>query len=191
MAVIRAARKETMRKVPWLATAAFLCASAAPALAISTGTPAATAHARLERDIGVDLFKHGKYEQAAAYLEAALDEFPDDVGIMKYLASAHRMMARNRTGEAHNGELQLANSYYRRALDEDPNDKNVLEFLGELYLEMDDPDAAREKLKALDARCPKGCQQRDMLASSIAAYKPPASPVAQAKPEALEPNPTQ
>ncbi|HVZ92029.1 MAG TPA: tetratricopeptide repeat protein [Rhizomicrobium sp.] len=180
-----------MRKLIWAATTAFFCASATGALAISSGSPSAAAHARIERDIGVDLYKHGKYEQAAAYLAAALDEFPDDVGVLKYLATAHRMMAKTRTGEAHDGELQLANTYYRRALDEDPNDKDVLEFLGELYLEMDDPDAAREKLKALEARCPNGCQQRDMLASSIAAYKPAASPDAKTKPEALEPNSTQ
>ena len=179
-----------MRKLVWITSVAFLCVSALPALAISSGTPAAASHARIQRDIGIDLYNHGKYEQAIAYLDGALDEFPDDVGIMKYLAAAHRQLAESRVGEAHDGELRLANDYSRRALDEDPNDKNMLEFLGELYLEMDAPDAAREKLKAIEALCPNGCLQRRTLAAAIAAYKAPISPAAETQPEALEPSPT-
>ncbi|HWA02588.1 MAG TPA: hypothetical protein VG819_03570 [Rhizomicrobium sp.] len=159
------------------AAAAALLSSSAPALAIASGSWPAMAQARREFDIGVDLVNHGAYAQATPHLEAALNEFPDDTDILNYLGFVHRLAARQMTGTAREGELRLASTYYRRALDSAPSRKAFLEFMGEIYLDMNNVPAAREKLKALDSECPEGCAERDMLARSISTYVPPPPPV--------------
>jgi tetratricopeptide (TPR) repeat protein len=171
--------------------AVFWLASAAPAFAIDFADPDGDIRARNEFNIGVDLVQHGKYEIAARHLEAALEKFPDDISILKYLAFIHLTIARHRVGTAYAGEVQLANTYYTRALDIDPDDRNLLEYMGEFYLELNDPDSAREKMAALERRCPKGCPQADALAHSIANYAPPPPPLphaATASPEPLAPD---
>jgi len=161
----------------------------APVLALDFANPGGEAHARNQLDIGVDLVQHGKYVDATPHLEAALQEFPDDIDILKYLGFAHRMIARERVGTAHTGEIRLANAYYIRALDIDPDNKDFLEYMGELYLEMDDPAGARAKMAALERRCPQGCAQRDALAHAIADYTPP-PPAAVPAPGSLTPDVT-
>ena len=104
-------------------------------------------------EIGTDLLAHRqKYLDATPHLETALQQFPDDTDILKYLGFAHRMIARQYSGTSHAGELRLSNTYYRRALDVDPNRRDFLEYMGELYLEMNDVAAAKEKLAALERR---------------------------------------
>jgi len=150
---------------------------ASPALAIDFAGPQGDRRARVEFQIGVDLVQHQKFDEATAHLDVALAQFPDDTDILKYLGFAHRMIAKNREGTSHDSELRLANAYYIRALDIDPRNREFLEYMGELYLEMDDPAAADAKLAALTRHCPNGCQERDALATAIAAYKPPPPPV--------------
>ncbi len=172
-----------MRKtVPLAIAVSALLVSAIPASAMTSDSPSAWTHARNELDIGVDLIQHGKIEESLVHLDAALDQYPKDTDILKYLGYAHRMLAKHRTGTARDTELRLADDYYRRALDIDPNAKDFLEYMGEVYLQMDDLAAARGKLTALDGLCPAGCAQRDALAQAIAAYSPP--PVAKDLPSA-------
>lgn len=164
-----------MRRISAIVIAAGLLAST-PVLAINFADPSGDTHARHEFNVGVDLIRHERYVEATPHLEAALQQFPEDVSILKYLGFAHRMIAKDRTGTAHGGEIRLANAYYGRALDIDPNDRDFLEYMGELYLEMDDPAAARDKLAALEEHCPQGCAQRQTLAHAIAEYRPPVAP---------------
>lgn len=161
-----------------------------PALAINFADPNGDKHARIEFDIGVDLVKHQKFIDATPHLDAALQQFPDDTDILKYEGFAHRMIAKSYTGAAHDSELRLANTYYHRALDIDPDRKDFLEFMGELYLEMDDPQAARAKLAALVQQCPNGCAEHDRLAASLAVYRK-RPPIAVSTPNALAPTPTE
>jgi tetratricopeptide (TPR) repeat protein len=168
-----------MRASLTIAIAIWLAGSV-PAFAIDFADPSGDRHARNEFEIGVDLVRNGKYVDATPHLEIALTKFPDDVSILKYLGFAHRMIAKDRTGTSHAGELRLAGEYYMRALDEDPDNRDFLQYMGELYLEMDDPAAAHAKMAALEHRCPEGCAQRDALAHAIADYVPP-------KPDAVPP----
>ena len=177
-----------MGKIFSLALAALL-ATATSALAIDFASPGAERHARTEFDIGVDLVNHQKFADATAHLEIALQHFPDDTDILRYLGYAHRMIARERTGTAHDSELRLSNDYYHSALEVDPDQKDFIEYMGELYLEMGDPSAARAKLAELERHCADGCVERDELAASIAAYKP-RPPVATEEQGALAPSPT-
>lgn len=177
-----------MRKTLLFATVMWLAGSM-PALAIDFADPSGDTHARNELEIGVDLVRNGRYVDATPHLEAALTKFPDDISILKYLGFAHSMIAKDRVGTAHDGELRLAGAYYGRALDIDPDNRDFLQYMGELYLEMDDPEAAHAKMAALERRCPKGCAQRDALAHAIADYVPP-KPGAVPPPGSLAPDVT-
>ncbi|MEI9931397.1 MAG: hypothetical protein WDM89_12855 [Rhizomicrobium sp.] len=178
-----------MCKTLLLSTITVFLFAASSAWAIDFASPGAERHANLEFDVGVDLVNHQKFEDATAHLEIALQHFPNDTDILRYLGYAHRMIAREREGTSHDSELRLSNDYYRRALEADPDRKDFLEYMGEMYLEMDDPAAARAKLAELERRCPNGCVERDDLAASIAAYKP-VPPVAREEQGALAPSPT-
>jgi tetratricopeptide (TPR) repeat protein len=178
-----------MQRSVILAAAALLVACV-PAAAIDFASPGADIRARNEFAIGVDLVNHQKYLDATPHLETALEQFPDDTDILKYLGFAHRMIARQYSGTSHAGELRLSNTYYRRALDVDPDRKDFLEYMGELYLEMDDVTAAKEKLVALEKHCPNGCAEHDTLAAAIAAYRPPPPDTVPA-PGELAPTPTE
>lgn len=178
-----------MRKMLYLAIPALLTIGA-PAHAIDFADPSGDRRARLEFDIGVDLVNHQKYVEAMPHLEAALQKFPDDVDILRYLGFSHRIIAKDRVGTAHDAEVRLANAYYKRALDVDPNRKEFLQYMGELYLEMDDPVSAHMKLDELRRRCPEGCRARDELAAAIAFYTPPPSPTVE-QPAALPPTPAE
>ncbi len=161
-----------------------------PSFALDLANAGAETRAHLEFEIGVDLVDHQKYLDATPHLETALKEFPDDTDILKYLGFSHRMIARNRTGTAHDAEIRIATTYYHRALDIEPNREDFLEFMGELYLEMDDPLAASAKLAELERRCAQGCVQYDELAASIASYRS-ATPGQITTPGQLGPAPTE
>jgi Tfp pilus assembly protein PilF len=169
-----------MRKFLLLVFPAIL-ASSTPAFAIDFADPSGDRQARLEFDIGVDLVNHQKYAQSTSHLEAALQKFPDDVDILRYLAFAHRRIAKTCVGTAHDAEIRLANAYYRRALDVEPSRTEFLEYMGEMYLEMDDLPSARIKLEEINRRCSEGCRARDDLAAAIAFYQSQPAPNGQSE----------
>jgi len=143
---------------------------AGPAEAIRGDSPADWAHARDAYSIGVNLVQHQKIVEAIPYLDAALNQYPDDVDLLVYLSYAHRRIAEQRTGTAHDTELRMAEDYYRRVLDIDSDPRDLQVFLGELYLDIHDPKAAEAELKVLEGLCPDGCKQRDRLTASLARY---------------------
>jgi len=143
---------------------------ASPAEAIRGDSPADAAHARNAYSVGVDLVQHQKIVEAIPYLDVALNQYPDDVDLLVYLSYAHRRLAEQRTGTAHETELRMAEDYYRRVLDIDSDPRDLQVFLGEKYLDIHDPKAAEEELKVLEGLCPEGCRQRDRLTASLARY---------------------
>ena len=158
------------RRIYMTVVAAALLAS--PAQAIRGYSPADWDHARNAYSIGVDLIHHQKIVEALPYLEAALNQYPDDVDLLVYLSYAHRRVAELRTGTSHATELRMAEDYYRRVLEIDSDPRDLQVYLGEFYLDLHDPKAAAEQLKVLEGLCPEGCKQRDMLSASLAHYTP-------------------
>jgi cytochrome c-type biogenesis protein CcmH/NrfG len=124
--------------------------------------------------VAVRLIKHEKYSEAIPHLELALANKPHSADILNYLGYTHRML----------GDYPSSLDFYKRALAIDPDHKGVHEYLGELYLQMHDMTSAQAELTTLAGLCPSGCDERDMLTKSIAAYVPPAgaTPVAAATP---------
>lgn len=70
------------------------------------------------------------------------------------------------------GDLKQAATYYGKALDFDPSFKPAIEYQGELFLQMNDLAKAKANLAKLATLCPSGCEEKDDLEKSIAAYVP-------------------
>ena len=70
------------------------------------------------------------------------------------------------------GDYKNALTYYKKALDFDPEHKGAHEYLGELYVESDQLDKAKEHLTILVRLCPQGCEEREDLEKAIAAATP-------------------
>lgn len=73
------------------------------------------------------------------------------------------------------GDPKQAYTFYRKALDFDPEHKGALEYLGELYVETEQVDKARENVVLLKKLCPGGCEELADLEQAIASASPRAS----------------
>lgn len=128
------------------------------------------------------LIKHEQYADAIPHLEKALAKHPHDADVFNYLGYTHRMVGVGEAAPARDNDFKLSLAYYQQALAIDPNHKGVHEYLGELFLQMNDLNAAHHEMNELVILCPDGCDERDTLNKAIAAYVPPASPAVAAAP---------
>lgn len=67
------------------------------------------------------------------------------------------------------GDYKQALTYYQKALDFDPNHKSAREYLGELFLETNQPEKARDQHAILVRLCPDGCEEREDLEQAMTA----------------------
>ena len=58
------------------------------------------------------------------------------------------------------GDYATSLAYYTKALELEPGHKAAREYLGELFLETDKLDLAKDQLAALERLCPAGCEER-------------------------------
>jgi len=65
------------------------------------------------------------------------------------------------------GDFQTSYTYYQKALDYDPDHKSAHEYIGELYLETNRPEKAREHHAILVKLCPSGCEEREDLEQAM------------------------
>lgn len=133
------------------------------------------------------LIKHQEYASAIPHLEAALRQHPKDADIMNYLGYTHRMVGATEQADARDNDFQTSLAFYQAALAINPLHKGVHEYLGELFLQMNNLNAAHHEMNELVILCPDGCDERDALAKALAAYVPPAAanaPAATAAPTA-------
>jgi tetratricopeptide (TPR) repeat protein len=98
---------------------------------------------------GKKLEKKGKIEKAKKrfnkaleYLIIANDKNPDQPDILNYLGFAYRKT----------GDFMMAEVYYLQGLEIDPNHIGINEYLGELYVQTNRIELAKERLEVL-----KGC----------------------------------
>ena len=162
-----------MRKL-WLAMAgvAVLAAATGPSFSMggSSGggggySGGAAGPQMSDYAIGLRMIKHERYSDALPHLLIALTDKPNDPDILNYIGYAKRMT----------GDLDGSLDYYQRALAIKPDHRGVHEYLGELYLMKHDPASAQKELDTLASLCPDGCDERDTLTKSIAAYQAAAS----------------
>jgi len=133
------------------------------------------------------LIKHQEYASAIPHLEAALRQHPRDADVMNYLGYTHRMVGVTEQADARDKDFQTSLAFYQAALAIDPLHKGVHEYLGELFLQMNNLNAAHHEMNELVILCPEGCDERDALAKVLAAYVPPAAAADAANPSASAP----
>lgn len=103
----------------------------------------------------------GDYRAALDQLEALEAEQSDDADVYNLLGYSHRKLE----------QYERAERYYQRALSIDPEHRGANEYLGELYLQTDRPELARERLQVLDDACFFGCEEYDELEAAIREYE--------------------
>lgn len=103
----------------------------------------------------------GEYRAALEELETLQAEQPGDADIYNLLGYSHRKLE----------EYERAERYYKRALSIAPEHLDANEYLGELYLQTDRPELARERLEVLDGACFFGCEEYDELEAAIREYE--------------------
>ncbi len=130
------------------------------------------------------LIKHEEYAKAIPHLMTALQKHPRDADILNYLGYTHRMVGVSETAAARDNDFNLSLSFYQAALSIDPAHKGVHEYLGELFLAMNNLNAAHHEMNELVILCPDGCDERDALDKALTAYVPPGAPAVTAAPSA-------
>ena len=105
-----------------------------------------------------DLIEDRKYGNAISELQK-LDK--KDADVMNLLGFSHRKLKK----------YDEALNYYQQALAIKPKHKGANEYLGELYLETDQLDKAKERLAVLDDACFFGCNEYDTLEKAIKQYE--------------------
>ncbi|MDF2994975.1 MAG: tetratricopeptide repeat-containing protein [Xanthobacteraceae bacterium] len=65
------------------------------------------------------------------------------------------------------GDYTNALTYYTKALELDPDHKSAREYLGELYVETNQIEKAREQFAILTRLCPTGCEELEDLKQAI------------------------
>lgn len=129
------------------------------------------------------LIRHQEYAKAIPHLMEALKRKPHDADILNYLGFSHRMVGLSETEAARDNDFKMSLDFYQAALAIDPAHKGVHEYLGELFLAMNNINAARHEMNQLVMLCPDGCDERDTLTKALASYAPPpAAPSATANP---------
>jgi tetratricopeptide (TPR) repeat protein len=108
-----------------------------------------------------ELIADENYQQAVIDLQEALLAAPDDADLLNLYAFSQRKL----------NKFDIALENYQKALQIDPEHRGANEYLGELYLILDQPDKAEERLEVLDKECFFGCEEYDELKQAIEDYR--------------------
>lgn len=180
-----------MRKTLLFTAAAAALVSAGPAMAMAGGGGggygnfnATTTPTFDDYSVAKRLIRHEEYAKAIPHLMAALQKRPKDADILNYLGYTHRMVGVSEADTARDNDFNMSLSFYQAALAIDPGHKGVHEYLGELFLAMNNLNAAHHEMNELVILCPDGCDERAALDKALAAYVPPAAPAVVAAPAA-------
>jgi len=103
----------------------------------------------------------GDYAGAIPLLQKAIAADPTNANAHNYLGFSHRKL----------GNVDVALAQYGKALELNPKHLAANEYLGELYLDLDQLDKAKERLAVLDDACFFGCEEYRELKEKIAAYQ--------------------
>ncbi len=128
----------------------------------STSRPPASSPAQpAPYDLGVKAVQAGDYARALSLLQKVVQTDPRDADAWNYIGFSHR----------HLKQFDQSLAAYQKALGINPDHRGANEYLGELYLQMDDPGKAQDRLGKLGALCPSGCKELDDLKKAVKAYE--------------------
>ncbi|MEM7292633.1 MAG: tetratricopeptide repeat protein [Pseudomonadota bacterium] len=108
-----------------------------------------------------ELLNAKDYENAIGKLHEFLAKDDEDPDVHNLLGFSHRKL----------GRFDKALEHYQVALRIDPEHRGANEYLGELYLQTDQLDKAKERLAVLDDACFFGCNEYTKLKNAIEAYE--------------------
>jgi tetratricopeptide (TPR) repeat protein len=103
--------------------------------------------------------KSGEYETALATLRSAANQA--DPRVQTMIGFSLRKL----------GKVDEAMTYYQRVLASHPDKTNTRQYLGEAFLQLGQPDKAREQLAEIATRCGVACDDYRLLAEEIAKYQ--------------------
>ena len=112
-------------------------------------------------ELGVKAVKAKDWSRAVALLQKVVQAEPGNAEAWNYLGYSHR----------HLKKFDQSLAAYQKALAINPDHRGANEYLGELYLQLGEPEKARERLEKLRVLCPSGCEEYDDLAKAIRAYE--------------------
>lgn len=108
-------------------------------------------------DRGVEMVKLGDYQGGLKLMEQVVRTDPNNADAWNYVGFTNRKLK----------QFEPALAAYQKALSIDPEHRGANEYLGELYLQMGEPDKAKERLEQLDKACLFGCEEYDDLKKAI------------------------
>ncbi|WP_419903957.1 tetratricopeptide repeat protein [Kiloniella sp.] len=152
----------TIRAITFaLSFIALLASPIAPSFAAGSDDAGWAVTKSPDLKVAVDLIRSEKYDEAQPYLQKALAKEPNDADTYNMLGYSQRKM----------GNKEVALGYYTKALEINPRHRRANEYLGELYLQLNQPDKAKERLAVLDKSCFFGCDEYTMLKKAIETYE--------------------
>jgi predicted Zn-dependent protease len=98
------------------------------------------------------LVDSGEFDQAMPKLQALDKQSPNNPDLLNLIGFTYRKT----------GHTDQALDYYNRALNLEPKHLGANEYLGELYLELKQPDKAKERLAVLKAACGNCDEYQDL-----------------------------
>ena len=108
----------------------------------------------------LELIEQGEIQFALEGLELLREQAEDNADVYNILGYGYR----------HQGRFDESLAAYKKALALDPHHSGANEYLGELYLKLNQPELAKERLEVLDRTCGFPCEPRKELEEAIEAY---------------------
>jgi predicted Zn-dependent protease len=143
-----------------VATLAFIAMLAAPCAAFAADTEETPASATMgDFDTARALVDSQKYDEALPMLHQLDQQGPNNPDVLNLIGFSLRKT----------GKMDEALDYYSRALALNPRHRGANEYLGELYLEMKQPEKAKERLAVLSQTC-GDCEEFEDLSAQIDRY---------------------
>lgn len=135
----------------------------APLAARAEASPDETrgiAAARADYERGRAAIEKMDWKGAIVALDSAARNDPRDAEFQNLLGFAHRNL----------GNMDAAFKHYRKALELNPKHRGAHEYIGRAYLMVNQPEKAKEHLKALESACFDVCREHTALKRAIDEY---------------------
>ena len=136
---------------------------AAPPASRAEASPEQTngiAAARADYEKGRKAIEKMDWKAAIAALENAARNDPGDAEFQNLLGFANRNL----------GNMDAAFRHYKKALELNPRHRGAHEYIGRAYLMVNQPEKAKEHLKALESACFDVCREHTALKKAIDEY---------------------
>ena len=147
-------------RIPTAVVASFIALGSSSAFAAGTSTTTELTPTQVKTQLAKaeGLIRAENYDGAINVLKDIVDTNPREADAYNLLGFSYRKSK----------DYESAERNYKRALRLNPDHKGALEYSGELYLETDRKELAKQQLAKLEKLCPSGCEELDDLKRAFA-----------------------